>query len=294
MVPKPDSFLCMSLTYTFRISHHLGETERHTGTKVVHHRSSTDLRDLFRRLRSRADHDSTARNPLLYTNIQLTRPQSHLPFASRHRSVWAYDSELRDRPRDGRHREVRPVLDHHGERLCLLLSLRSARRRRHLQQHHVAMGLSDKVSTDVARHLSPSPHPTPLSLLQGSLSKDHGSIPIGVVALVILYISLPNNFPNHARGPPAKLSLRDLLTRIDYVGTFLLFGFSVFLVAALEEAGTHYAWSSATIIVLLVFAGVFFICFVAYAYVLDKGTRTQEPVFTWRLLTNRVFVGSLR
>ena len=87
--------------------------------------------------------------------------------------------------------------------------------------------------------------------------------------------------------------MRDVLVKIDYIGAILLFGASVCFVAALEEAGTHYEWSSATIIVLLALSALLAISFLWWEHSLNEERKTQEAVFTWRLLKHRVFMGSL-
>ena len=120
------------------------------------------------------------------------------------------------------------------------------------------------------------------------------SLPAGAVALILLYIFMPAGFPHTLGAKSAsKTELRDILVRIDYIGAILLFGASVCFVAALEEAGTHYEWSSATIIVLLVLSALLAIGFLWWEHSLNDERKTQEAVFSWRLLKHRVFMGSL-
>ena len=114
------------------------------------------------------------------------------------------------------------------------------------------------------------------------------------MALILLYMFMPASFP-HSSGvkTASKHEMRDILVKIDYIGAILLFGASVCFVAALEEAGTHYEWSSATIIVLLALSALLAISFLWWEHSLNEERKTQEAVFTWRLLKHRVFMGSL-
>ena len=116
--------------------------------------------------------------------------------------------------------------------------------------------------------------------------------------MVLLHVSMPAGFP-HSMSKVADSNLhaslfsKTFLTRIDFLGTILLFGSSAFLVTALEEAGTQYAWSSTRVVVLLVLSGLFGIGFILWENFLCRRERPQEPVFPWQLMTHRVFMGAL-
>ena len=124
------------------------------------------------------------------------------------------------------------------------------------------------------------------------------SLPAGLVTLVILYIFIPSSFPHSLSKKSSsrigsKSVPKEIVGRIDFLGATLLFGASVCFVAALEEAGTRYEWSSPTIVVLLVLSGVLASSFLWREHSLDRGGKIQEAVLTWRLLKHRVFMGSL-
>ncbi|KAI4146673.1 MAG: hypothetical protein LQ340_005851, partial [Diploschistes diacapsis] len=102
------------------------------------------------------------------------------------------------------------------------------------------------------------------------------NLPAGLVTLVLVFIFIPVGFPD-LRATTALVHL-GMLGEIDYIGASLVFATSAFLVSALEEGGTAYAWSSSAIVVLLV---------------LEIKWTTKQPIFTLRLMKNRVFMGAL-
>lgn len=120
------------------------------------------------------------------------------------------------------------------------------------------------------------------------------SLPAGSVALIVLVLSMPTGFPRHLSNATRRGRwTRESFLRIDLIGTFLLFGSSVLLVATLEEAGSRYEWSSAIIIVFLVLCGAFWLCFLGWEWFVSREGSIQEPVLTWRFMENRIFMGML-
>lgn len=75
------------------------------------------------------------------------------------------------------------------------------------------------------------------------------------------------------------------------MGAFLLVIATTFLVAALEEAGQTYAWKSAFTITLLTISGLTWIAFVVWEKIVTLSSSIAEPVFPWRLMTSRIWVG---
>jgi hypothetical protein len=68
---------------------------------------------------------------------------------------------------------------------------------------------------------------------------------------------------------------------------------TLFLVTALEEADTEFPWKSGFVISLLVISGVAWLLFLLWEkYVTSNSTR-QEPVFPWRFVQNRVWLGMM-
>lgn len=120
------------------------------------------------------------------------------------------------------------------------------------------------------------------------------SIPAGVVAIVILLIAVPANFPNQGLVGKTRMKnvfSRQALKRVDFLGATLLLAASLLLITALQEAGIQYQWSSPLIVVLLVFAAVFWIAFAAWEYWISSSTGVIEPVLPWKLVNDRVRIG---
>ncbi|EKG16605.1 Major facilitator superfamily domain general substrate transporter [Macrophomina phaseolina MS6] len=109
---------------------------------------------------------------------------------------------------------------------------------------------------------------------------------------------LPANFPHQgdpSYHPPSwrqRLS-GPSLARLDVSGAFLLLGATMLLVAVLLEGGVSIAWSSATSIVLFVVSGVMWIAFVTNEWFLTSDKFRTEPIFPWRFLQDRAWMGTL-
>ena len=123
----------------------------------------------------------------------------------------------------------------------------------------------------------------------------HGSsAPTGCVALILLTVAMPRGFPYAtARRISTQTLSNELRSRIDYPGFALLIAASAFLIVALEESGIQYAWSDPIPIAFLVLSGLLWIAFFAWENIASREGRAAEPVFTWRFVRNRVFLGVL-
>ncbi|KAA8564176.1 hypothetical protein EYC84_011123 [Monilinia fructicola] len=90
-------------------------------------------------------------------------------------------------------------------------------------------------------------------------------VPLGALAAVALFFCLPAAFPYQGQTGVYKgfkaLPSKDTFKRVDFIGALLLVIATTFLVAALEEGGQEYAWSSAFTITLLTISGVTWIAF---------------------------------
>lgn len=124
------------------------------------------------------------------------------------------------------------------------------------------------------------------------LTDKYISVPVGVVAAALLYISVPSNFPYHGR-PISPHPLKHSLSRLDVSGAALLLGATVLLVTVLLEAGIEFAWKSGTAIGLIILSGILFVAFMWNEKVMSNEKRTQEPVFPFRFLSNRPWMGTL-
>ncbi|KAJ2971514.1 hypothetical protein NUW58_g9397 [Xylaria curta] len=124
------------------------------------------------------------------------------------------------------------------------------------------------------------------------------NVPAGLVVVVVIFFSIPNGFPHHAKPPHERPNLgrvfsSDSIKRLDHLGTALLLLATVFLVSALEEAGKHYPWKSAFIITFLIISGLSWIAFFIWERRVTLQGNVREPVFPWRFVQSRVWIGML-
>ncbi|PVH91647.1 MFS general substrate transporter [Periconia macrospinosa] len=101
------------------------------------------------------------------------------------------------------------------------------------------------------------------------------NLPIGGVAMVLLYLFLHTNFK--------PTTFKQSLGRFDLIGSLLVLGSSVAIVFALTYGGSRFAWSSWHIIVPLVIGLVTLILFHAY----EASPWVKEPLLPPHLFGNR-------
>ncbi len=124
------------------------------------------------------------------------------------------------------------------------------------------------------------------------------SVPAGSVTIVLLYLSVPANFPYQgqplyrAAGFRQKIS-KISLARLDVSGAFLLLGATLLLVTVLLEAPNEFSWHSKTAIALFVLSGVLGLLFLVNERVVTGDNWRPEPIFPWRFLFNRPWIGTL-
>jgi len=85
--------------------------------------------------------------------------------------------------------------------------------------------------------------------------------------------------------------MKSIAERIDFLGCFLLLGASVFLVAAVENAGLRHLWKSILVSPMLVISGVLWIMFLLWEWKVARDNGVMEPVFPWRFLQSRLSFG---
>lgn len=133
-----------------------------------------------------------------------------------------------------------------------------------------------------------------------TVGTDRISVPSGLIAAVFLLAFLPTAFPYHDQPSSDSRKLKHTLTlrtlrKVDFVGSFLLLVATIFLVAALEEAGTRFPWRSPFVVVLLTVSGLLWILFLVwerYVTAAESSTRS-EPVFPFRFVQSRVWIGMM-
>ncbi|KAK9413398.1 putative Major facilitator superfamily (MFS) profile domain-containing protein [Seiridium unicorne] len=124
------------------------------------------------------------------------------------------------------------------------------------------------------------------------------NVPPAILTAVVILLSMPNGFPHHGnprkdRPNAGRVNSRQYIQRLDYLGTILLLVATVFLVAALEEADLAYSWSSPFVISLLIISGLAWIAFLLWERHITLEAKVREPMFPWRFLCSRVWVGML-
>ena len=124
------------------------------------------------------------------------------------------------------------------------------------------------------------------------------SVPPAALTAIVIYFSIPNGFPFHGkprseRPNAGRLFTSQSLQRLDVIGASLLLIATVFLVAALEEAGLRSPWKSPFVISLLVISGLGWIIFLFWERRVTLRSGIQEPIFPWRFIQSRVWMGML-
>jgi MFS family permease len=122
--------------------------------------------------------------------------------------------------------------------------------------------------------------------------------PIGALTILLMLFTVPANFPHQGdkdyESPTwsQRLSMHSL-ARLDMPGCFLLLSACMTIVAVLLEGGISIAWNSAAAIALFVVSGVVWILFLINEWFWTKRDRILEPIFPWRFMRNRAWMGTL-
>lgn len=115
------------------------------------------------------------------------------------------------------------------------------------------------------------------------------NVPAGAVALLVLVIFMPNNFPYHGlQSKKYVVKVRNL----DIVGAGSMLGGITLLIVGLEEASNFAPWLSARVLTPLLLSVPTWVVFVWNSKVVTLGEgKRPEPVFPWRFFKNRVVMG---
>ncbi|KAJ5336917.1 major facilitator superfamily domain-containing protein [Penicillium brevicompactum] len=91
------------------------------------------------------------------------------------------------------------------------------------------------------------------------------NLPPGAIVLLLALVSMPPDFAQKRSEPifSAK-SWKYILWRLDLPGIFLLLGGSLVLVTVLDETNSHFSWSSAKAIALIIVSAVLWIGFIVW------------------------------
>jgi hypothetical protein len=114
--------------------------------------------------------------------------------------------------------------------------------------------------------------------------------------MILLMIGMPTRLP----GEPSSYATTEIpwysnLKKLDYPGVFALLGASVLLTAPLQLTAEGAFFSSPAIVTLLVLSSVFAVGFLIWQYFASQRSKNivAEPILSWDLLGNRVFLGVL-
>lgn len=218
----------------------------------------------------------------------LTTGQNHMPSISRHWSCRylqfghiLLDSDGVQKALCCRHRLVRG---------CILPwpRLGPPIRRGDCRRWELALGLSVKVRNK-----------TKYGTIQ-NLSLTLPSVPAGAVSWGLIFFSMPPNFPatSEIEAPAPQPSQFwsqqwSLIRQVDFLGAFLVLAASVFIVAALQEGNYEFGWDSSAVIIFFVLSGICVPLFLLWQWLLSRRELTCQPMLPWRLLTNRLFMGTI-
>ena len=123
------------------------------------------------------------------------------------------------------------------------------------------------------------------------------NVPAAFPAVIMIYLCVPRGFPYHNNPKSLKqLMSKATMKRVDFLGSAFLLLATLSLVAAVEEAGLSHGWRSAFVITLLVVSGVLWTAFLLWERYItqrDNLPGAIEPVFPWRFVQNRVWMGML-
>lgn len=120
------------------------------------------------------------------------------------------------------------------------------------------------------------------------------NVPAGFVAMILLLFTLPSGFPNQGQVQPESCSrafTSKPLRRVDLLGACLMLTASTLLVAALQQTADGTAWSSTSVIALIVLSGLLWPVFLIWEWLITTKNFTQEPVLPWRFIANRIVLG---
>ncbi|KAK8023701.1 MFS general substrate transporter [Apiospora rasikravindrae] len=120
------------------------------------------------------------------------------------------------------------------------------------------------------------------------------SVPIGVTAFVLLFFAMPRKLKLEPAATVAKPGQRMArMARLDYPGLLMFVGATVFLMTALQQAAQGVSYSSPEVLTLLILTPCFLACFLLWQWLLSRRSYNLDPILSWSLLTNRLFISTI-
>lgn len=129
---------------------------------------------------------------------------------------------------------------------------------------------------------------------------------MGTIAWILTFFALPTHFPypspdadpspesdSAQKGRMSQLWLdtKSFFRRVDIIGSFLTLSACSFIIAALQEGNSEYAWNSGLVIAFFVVSGVSWILFIWWEWFICHHDLGIIPMFPWWLTRNRIFMG---
>ena len=121
------------------------------------------------------------------------------------------------------------------------------------------------------------------------------SVPVGVASIAIIMWLFPHVLWSE---PATKKSVvgsmtRNLIKRLDIVGTMLMLGTCLMLTTGLQQAALGYSFTSPFVLPLLICSGPFCLAFFIWQWFITTKRELPEPVFPWRFCQSRVRIGTI-
>ncbi|KAF7931190.1 uncharacterized protein EAE97_009399 [Botrytis byssoidea] len=126
------------------------------------------------------------------------------------------------------------------------------------------------------------------------------NVPIGILTAAMLFLSIPAGFPHQDSlsvqdSTWSTLCSKDSWKKVDMPGVLLLLAATIFLITGILQAGDGILpWSSPLVVTFLVLSCIAWVSFAIWErHVSYSEISSVEPIFPWRFLHNRVWIGML-
>lgn len=120
------------------------------------------------------------------------------------------------------------------------------------------------------------------------------NVPIGVFAMVIAMIGIPNQYPHHGKAiKPRRATISEICARIDLLGCALLLLSTLAFASAFQEVNSQFSWDSAYFIVLIIISLFLWGLLLLWERHVASQDGTREPVLPWRFIVRREMLGTL-
>lgn len=115
-----------------------------------------------------------------------------------------------------------------------------------------------------------------------------------MIVMILLYFSMPEKLRLEPAaqfiGSRACSQRISGLSRLDFPGSFMLVAVAALLTTALQQASTGISFTSPDVLTLLVLVPLFLLGFLVWQWYISTNKWNLDPVLSWNLITNRVFM----